>query len=473
MPFADPHSIVVEERFRESLPDIEQLAEDIKAIGQLQPILVKEEEGQLTLVTGQRRLEACKKIGKQVWWLSQKSAQGTLDMSSPLQLRRMELMENLSRCNFTPVEESKAIAEIDKMMKQLYGERKPGPQTDDDTSWNYEQTALLIGVSSKSTVARAVKIAELADAVPDINEAESISEAERMLVREIQKAARAELIKRSQEKTVSATETIEIINQETGESTTTIVDLPTLSLTDWADQRIKIGSAEELIKQEADNSVTILIADPPYELDAFNRMVKGHYAQGTTKFDDKTPVDFAVLLPEFVRVLAPKGWLFMFGSLEQFLANREALTKLGLSVFEVPLVWVKGRDLDSINPSYNPQPFAWPSIAEERILMAKKGDPSVMKHRHNVIAVPKTGHAEKSHASEKPVELMEYLIEWVYLDLVPGRLLDPFCGSGASLIASLQWPSLDCCGFEKDAEIASITKSNLIAAKMTKEAECP
>ena len=77
-------------------------------------ILVNEEEGQLTLVTGQRRVEACKKAGKQVWWVSQRSAQGMLNMSTPLQLRRMELMENLSRCSFTPVEEAKAIAEIER-----------------------------------------------------------------------------------------------------------------------------------------------------------------------------------------------------------------------------------------------------------------------------------------------------------------------------------------------------------------------
>jgi ParB family chromosome partitioning protein len=126
MPFCSPETIIVEERFRESLPEIDQLAEDIRAVGQLQPILVRESGGQLILIAGQRRLEACKKLGRQVWWVSQKSAQGMLPgVASSLQLKRMELMENLSRCSFTPVEEARAIAQIDALMKQEYGEKMP------------------------------------------------------------------------------------------------------------------------------------------------------------------------------------------------------------------------------------------------------------------------------------------------------------------------------------------------------------
>jgi DNA modification methylase/uncharacterized ParB-like nuclease family protein len=456
MPFANPDNIVVEERFRETLPELDQLTEDIKAVGQLQPILVREESGQLILIAGQRRLEACKKLGRQVWWVSQKSAQGTLDINSPLQLKRMELMENLSRCSFTPIEEAKAIAQIDAIMKQLYGEKKPGPvAANEATGWNYDQTAAMLGFSSKGTVSRAVRVAELADAVPDINEAVSITEAEKILVREIQKAARAELLRRSETRTVT-------VGKEQEETSATAMP-PQLTIQETVAKKILTGDAVALCKNLAADSIDIIIADPPYELDAFSRMVKGHYAAGTAKFDDgENAVDFSQLLPEFARILNNKGWLFLFGSLEQFLVNREALTQLGLTVFEVPLIWVKGSDLTSINPSYNPSPFAWPATASEHILMAKKGNPSVVKHRHNVIPVAKVPAAEKSHSSQKPVELLTYLIEWVHVSLYSATILDPFCGSASTLIAASRRENLDYLGFEKDPAIASNARSNLV-----------
>ena len=456
MPWICPTRIKVEDRFRQSLTDIDQLAEDIKVVGQLQPILVVENDnGEFVLVAGARRLEACKRLGRQVWWESQKTMQGTLIMDSPLQLRRMELQENVSRRNFTTVEELKAIAEIDRLMKEIYGAKKRGPVMDDENpGWSYEQTANLLGFASKGSVSRAVKIAELAEAVPDINEAESITEAEKMLAREIQKAARAELLRRSQEKAVNLADEAPEENP--------------MSLFDWADRKIWVGKAEELFPQIESGSINIIMADPPYELGVFGRMAKGGYAEGMTEFDDKKGViDFGMIFKEFYRVLGNKGWLFLFGSFVQFFKNQELLTAEGFSVFEIPLFWVKGQSLEAINPSYNPQPFAWPSSAVECILMAKKGNPSVARHRSNVIVCQKMHLNQKSHASQKPLELLEYLIQWVhYKDLTDEVLLDPFCGSASSLIAASNFPRLDFIGFEKDPGIARIAKENLIAAKL-------
>lgn len=48
---------------RESAGDITELANSIKAMGPLQPIIVREVEGRLEVVVGQRRFLACKSLG--------------------------------------------------------------------------------------------------------------------------------------------------------------------------------------------------------------------------------------------------------------------------------------------------------------------------------------------------------------------------------------------------------------------------
>lgn len=57
-------SIEVGDRVRKDLGDIEELARNIKDIGLLNPITVREiGNGKYDLVAGERRLEACKVLG--------------------------------------------------------------------------------------------------------------------------------------------------------------------------------------------------------------------------------------------------------------------------------------------------------------------------------------------------------------------------------------------------------------------------
>lgn len=62
----------------------------------------------------------------------------------------------------------------------------------------------------------------------------------------------------------------------------------------------------------------------------------------------------------------------------------------------------------------------------------------------DVISAPITGN--KNHPAEKPVQLMAAVIEWT-----SGVVLDPFMGSGSTLVAAVQ-NGRDCVGIEIDTE---------------------
>jgi ParB family chromosome partitioning protein len=84
--------IIVENRFRQDLGDIDGLAQSIRELGLLHPIVVQPDG---RLIAGQRRLEACKQLG----WTEIPVHVVSLD-----DVLQGELQENTRRKDFTPTE---------------------------------------------------------------------------------------------------------------------------------------------------------------------------------------------------------------------------------------------------------------------------------------------------------------------------------------------------------------------------------
>ena len=87
------------------------------------------------------------------------------------------------------------------------------------------------------------------------------------------------------------------------------------------------------------------------------------------------------------------------------------------------LVWDKGSpgmgDLNHWGPSYE--------------LIASAGEGRTIGSRdQSVLRFPTTPSADRNHPTEKPVELLEYLIA----KMQPASVLDPFVGSGSTLLAA-------------------------------------
>ena len=135
------NSIIVnrEERQRQQLKEeqLEELADSIEALGLIHPIVVTRE---LVLVSGERRLEACRRLG----W-THISAQYT----DELDLKRLQLLEyeeNIKRVDLTADEQCHALVGFHKLNIQL------------DPTWNQNKTADALH-KSKSALSNDLRVA--------------------------------------------------------------------------------------------------------------------------------------------------------------------------------------------------------------------------------------------------------------------------------------------------------------------------
>lgn len=67
------------------------------------------------------------------------------------------------------------------------------------------------------------------------------------------------------------------------------------------------------------------------------------------------------------------------------------------------------------------------------------------------------------HEAEKPVELMRRAIDLLNIPQ-DGIVLDPFCGSGTTLVAAIE-EGFDCIGIEREAEYVAIIEARVAAAQ--------
>jgi ParB family chromosome partitioning protein len=98
--------IVVKKRIRRDLGDIASLAESMKRLGQLSPVVISKKN---ILVAGGRRLEAAKQLG----WRTINAV--VADVSDPLAALEMEVEENIMRRDFSPEETAEASRRIHRL----------------------------------------------------------------------------------------------------------------------------------------------------------------------------------------------------------------------------------------------------------------------------------------------------------------------------------------------------------------------
>lgn len=102
--------IVIGERRREDLGDIDGLARSITRYGLLHPIVVDDDN---RLVAGERRLRACQQLGH-----SEIDVRRLAELTEP-ELREIELEENLRRKDLTEYERSKTITRRAHLAREM------------------------------------------------------------------------------------------------------------------------------------------------------------------------------------------------------------------------------------------------------------------------------------------------------------------------------------------------------------------
>lgn len=408
---------IKDERFREDYGEIEELAVSIQRYGLFHPIVV---DSEMNLVAGERRLKAHMKLGLEEIEVRQ------LQEISELERREIEIEENLRRKDFTWQEEVKAMLEVDRIKRELYGSAVKGH----GGGWSINDSADSLGVSI-GTVSQSLRLAKAAEEFPELLE-ESTKEGawkkfQRMRERRLTDAL-AEKVK---------------INIDT--------------------KCLVLGDSKVEMRKLKSGSVDLVHTDPPYAI-ALDKGLKSLDAWDGKVYDDdmQTVLDnISQVVKECYRVLKDNRHMYMWFGIQHYDYLLKMLRDIGFNVNAVPIVWHKKGGGGAGGSEYS---FA---SNYEVCFLCMKGRRALNKlGQSNVFEEPRVAPQRKVHPTEKPTSLVRKLIEQ---SSQAGELvIDPFAGSSSTLVAAFEMKR-NAWGCELDKEYHS--KGILRLEKLVKEGE--
>ena len=179
--------------------------------------------------------------------------------------------------------------------------------------------------------------------------------------------------------------------------------------------------------------VNCILTDPPFGMKfSSNNSRLPDSKKFTNKIVGDSDLEAAlVLFDEVMNLLLPKladqAEIYVFSAWHVLDSWMPLLRSYPGLVLKQLLVWEKGY------PGLGDLECNW-GCGHEVILYLKKGRRPVPYRRSGVIHVDKIASGKNIHATEKPVPLLEKLIE---MSTSPGDLIvDPFSGSGSTSVAA-------------------------------------
>ena len=197
--------------------------------------------------------------------------------------------------------------------------------------------------------------------------------------------------------------------------------------------KVYLGNCYELIRQVQDNSVDLIVTDPPYKIESLHgsgimkTRDKGNFTREIKESNLDVGIDISIL-DEFVRVMKRVN-IYLWCNKGQILPYLEYFVKERKCSFEM-IVWGKK----------NPIPFCGIHYLVDKeycLYFWEEGAPvDIPFNRARTIYMSNTNVADKKaygHPTIKPLDIIKTLIENSSRkgDLV----LDPFIGSGTTAVA--------------------------------------
>jgi len=440
MRFLDPNIIIVKDRTRQDLGDIPKLANEIDQVGQLNPIMVEEVPGEgYVLLHGHRRLEACRLLERKVWVST--SQEANVLVENDLHRKRIELMENFSRKEMSPVEEARLVNRLHELMQEIYGQASAGrPKDAEIKAWGLRDTASLVGYRSHHPIRDAILVAKASETevLPALKKAHTINEASSIVRNVMKEEAKQELLRRRAKK-IQAQSPLKKEPQ---------------NLERYYGEMILQGDCLTLLEGLPPNFIDYILTDPPYGV-GFSSKDTSHKHLGNYEDQKKEPFrDWELIISQFGRVCAPDSYIIMFCSMRWFNLLCEKLSKYGFVCYVKPIIWVQTYEKSGAilqGKSYSPGRF--PASSYDAAIFAVRGNLELaIQGWPDVIFHPMVGSGDKIHVAQKPVGLWKTLLERLHHPGTQAKMLDPFCGSGSSLAAALQVPGITPLGMEIDSK---------------------
>src|SRR3990172_1691427 len=288
-------NIKVQNRAREDMGDIEELAQSIQERGLIQPITVN---SNMRLLAGERRLAAHKHLG-----LTTISAvvRSTTDLVDAFEI---ELAENIHRKNM-------AWHEICRLHKRIFEEKsKKG-------KWNQTKQAEMMHITQPH-VSRQIQMAEALELLPELAAKTDFAEA----WRELQSLG-------------------EGLEEEVAKKPAVKQQQPELRSSNWAENSYQVGDVLTTMPATESEAFDFVEIDPPFtDADEYGALY-----------------DF--IAHQTYRVLRPNSFAVFWYRWEWHSEVRFILQTAGFDVDPAPAIWIKegGRAATSDSQSPQHEPF--------------------------------------------------------------------------------------------------------------------
>lgn len=207
------------------------------------------------------------------------------------------------------------------------------------------------------------------------------------------------------------------------------------------------GDCRQVLAEMPDNCVDMLLTDPPWSV---SQEVVIHRAENLKYQGKDISLDFgdwdhfeseahyleftAEWMEQAVRVTRETGHLIVFFDANKVSYLIEIGRKLGCRTRQ-NLYWLKS------NPAPMARKVNFMSSIEQAVWFTREPGKGATFHyelgqQQNVVRAPIVHHTRRIHPTQKPIAVLSTWIR--YLSNEGDLILDPFCGSGATIVAALR-----------------------------------
>lgn len=417
--YLSPSTIVInrEARQRRELTDIESLAESIRNVGLINPIVIDRDN---VLIAGERRLTACLSIGLDPVPVR------FLDDLSLFERHLIELEENIKRVDLAWQDQVAAINEYHRLMREQTPE------------WTLDDTAQRLGMS-RANVGKYMLVQEQMDneLVRDADKLSTAYNAATRIKERKQASAKKEL--------VGKLDTMFSANPEApppAPKPPMTAEILNLDFIKWA-------------REYSGPKFNLIHCDFPYGVNTGSK--SGQSAAKITGTYDDSPETYRHLLGEFVQrgpdFIDDSAHLIFWFSMNYYDETLRALTLGGWKIDPFPLIWHK-----SDNAGIIPDANRGPRRTYETAFFGSRGDRKIVRAVANSFSAPTT---REFHTSEKPRSMLGHFLRMVTDETTV--LLDPTAGSGNAVRVGWELGASYALGLELNPEFAETAKSNVLA----------
>jgi len=432
--------IIIKDRARNEVGDITSLANSIKMVGQLTPILIDEEN---VLIDGLHRLKAIESLNLAT--IEVRVVSGITQDDHVL----IEMLSNMDRKEFAWHEEIELKYKLHNYWKEAADR--------DGTTWGYRETAKRLhcslgGLSTDLAFAEALKVfpelkkqttkgraRELYKAFGDqataIQRMDSFTDEEKTRLENLQAGIMPEVKKVKLQPKAAKLTTDNLTQADSVVSEKTFKADPELFTEEEKEtvQNIQVIYVAENYKtfldKIPDNSVGLVELDPPYAIDFNENYGKANGIESkATDWTEKQLYEFYFnYLPLIFNKMLDASWVLCWTGKEHFIEINKIAESIGFQT-QQPGSWIKTGG--STNQPKRCLISNW-----EMYLLFRKGNaqfntPSLP----SAVNIDVSNAAQRIHQWEKPIRLYDHFFKALCR---PGTIfLSPFAGSGNCLISA-------------------------------------